>query len=495
MTPEDESADDLTRSMAVLLDLQRRARLASSSRELSFLLANESHALCPYRQAVLWLADKGVHTLSGLVQVEANAPYVLWLRQVCEHLSRAGLADQQTLSPADLPAALAEQWQEWWPAHLLYLSLPIGPRQVLGQASQAGPEGPTSKETRGAASAILLLVREQPWQPGELALLKEWCGAWAHAYAALTPLRIGSLRAIWQMLSGQAGAQQQQQQEQQQQQQQKQQQRRWWQQPLWRWGLGAALLLALPVRLTVLAPGELVPAHPVVIRAPLDGVLATFQVQPNQMVKRDQPLFGFDEALIQSRMELAGQSLVSAQTEYRQSSQQALNDPRFRPQLAMLSGKIDEKRTELDFLGEQLKRARVLAPTDGMVLFDDPSEWIGRPVVVGERIMRIAASDDKELEAWLPIADAIAFQAGSAVKLYLNADPLAAVSARLRYVAHDAVQRPDGSFAYRVRATLDGPTEHRVGLKGSAKLQGDWVPLIYWVMRRPLATLRSSLGL
>jgi hypothetical protein len=61
-------------------------------------------------------------------------------------------------------------------------------------------------------------------------------------------------------------------------------------------------------------------------------------------------------------------------------------------------------------------------------------------------------------------------------------------------MAHDAVQRPDGSYAYRVRATLDAPTTHRVGLKGTAKAQGDWVPAIYWVMRRPIATLRSTLG-
>ena len=45
------------------------------------------------------------------------------------------------------------------------------------------------------------------------------------------------------------------------------------------------------------------------------------------------------------------------------------------------------------------------------------------------------------------------------------------------------------------RATLDAPTDQRVGLKGTAKLQGDHVPAIWWVMRRPVATLRSTLGL
>ena len=130
----------------------------------------------------------------------------------------------------------------------------------------------------------------------------------------------------------------------------------------------------------------------------------------------------------------------------------------------------------------------------GLVLMDDPSEWIGRPVSVGERILRIATLDDVEVEAWVSVADAIRLAPGDAVSLYLGASPLSPVSATLRYMAHDAVQRPDGTFAYRVRATLDGKTSHRVGLKGTAKLHGGWVPMAYWVLRRPWATVRAYLG-
>ena len=192
---------------------------------------------------------------------------------------------------------------------------------------------------------------------------------------------------------------------------------------------------------------------------------------------------------------MANQALATASTEYRQTLQQALSDPRVRPQLATLTGRIQEKRAEVSYLREQLSRARVLAPQDGVALFDDPTEWIGRPVSVGERILRIAATGDVEVEAWLPMADAIALDPGAPVQLYLNARPLEPVSASLRYLAHEAAQRPDGTFAYRVRATLDASTEHRVGLKGTAKLQGETVPAAWWVMRRPVATLRSALGL
>jgi multidrug efflux pump subunit AcrA (membrane-fusion protein) len=238
-----------------------------------------------------------------------------------------------------------------------------------------------------------------------------------------------------------------------------------------------------------------VPHNPAVVRSPLDGVVDVFHVQPNERVKKGQPLFGFDEALLQSRLAVANQTLATASTEYRQAMQQALVDPRVRTQLVVLTGRIQEKRAEMVFLREQLTRARVLAPMDGVALFDDPTEWIGKPVTVGERILRIAATGDVEVEAWLPIADAIALAPGAAVNLYLNANPLEPVTARLRYLAHDAVQRPDGAYAYRMRASLDAATLHRVGLKGTVRVQGEQVPAIYWVLRRPIATLRSSLGL
>ena len=450
-------------SLAVLLDLARRARQATTARELGFLLANDTHQLVHYRQAVLWVPDSGVHTLSGVVQPEANAPYVQWLLHLSEHLAAQGGDAVRAVDPAQLPPALADDWATWWPAHALWLSVPA---KQGAAPTQPGP--------------ALLLARDTPWTTEEQRLLTEWLDTWHHAFAALHRPKASGWRSVTARLrhhfSRQPG-------------------QRWWQQARWRWTALALAVLCLPVRLSVLAPGELVPASPVVVRAPLDGVVDIFHVQPNQTVTKDQPLFGFDEALIQSRLAVAAQVLASAETEYRQTSQQALTDPKFKGQLAMLGGKIEEKRAEVDYLSDQLARARVLAPRDGVALFDDPSEWIGRPVTTGERIMRIAAPDDREVEAWLPLADAIGLDDQAPLKLYLNASPLAPVTARVRYIAHDAVQRPDGTHAYRVRATLDGTTDYRVGLKGTARLQGSWTPLAFWMLRRPLAALRTTVGL
>jgi hypothetical protein len=262
----------------------------------------------------------------------------------------------------------------------------------------------------------------------------------------------------------------------------------------WKWLIWTFLLF--PVRLTVLAPGELVPANPAIIRVPIEGVIDQFYVTPNQQVTKGQALFNLDLTTLLSRLQVAEQETQIATQEYRQSSLQGLTDSKSRGQLIPQQGKATEKKIEADYLKELLNKAKIEAPRDGIVLFDDPSEWIGKPVQAGEKVMVVATSGDVEIEAWIPVGEAIELPKNSGVTLYLNAMPFSPVSGSLRYEGHEPIQRPDGVYAYRVRASL-GPGDKgpRVGLKGTAKVHGQYVPLSYWVLRRPLAALRQFLGI
>jgi hypothetical protein len=465
-TPPPDAGDEASRSdpLGALLATARRARHTGNSVELGFLAVNETHRLAAYRQAALWTVGDGVIALSGVLQPEANAPYVDWLLRACQTLHKQ-YKQTKVLQAIDLPPPLAADWDEWLPAHMLWLPLASTPYES------------DSSDTAGAGA--LLLVRDTPWQPFEIALLDEWRDVLEHAWHSLFRPDPWSwrhwLRQGQHYLRARPALS-------------------WWRQRRLLWSIAILLALLIPVRLTVLAPGELVPANPAVVRAPLDGVLGAFDIKPNQMVKAGQPLFIFDQAPLQSKLDVARQARSTAEAEYRQAEQAAVSDTKSKAQLAILAGKIEERRADADYLEGQLQRSQVVAPQDGMALFDDSSEWIGKPVTTGERIMRIARPDDVEVEAWLAVGDAIALPDGVPVKLYLNANPLSSIAAHMRYTAHDAVQRPDGSYAYRVRATLDAPTDQRVGLKGTAKLTGGWTPLCYWILRRPLAALRQATG-
>lgn len=442
--------------LATLLLLARRAVRARSLDELRFIAVNETHQLTPYQQAVLWDSAKGIVALSGVASLEANAPYVLWLNRLLSRLHQtysheAPLAlDAQHLTPEE-----SAVWTEWLPKHALWL-----PLSALSQTRSQGG---------------LLLAREEAWEESEIDLLSEWLPHLAQAFALrYTPSK-------WMLpLKSHPG---------------KMPQTAWRN----RYVIGGAILLAMllmPVRLTVLASGELVPANPQVIRAPMDGVVERVLVMPNQRVTRDTPLLEFDRASIQSRLQVAQQSLATARAEYRQKAQQALFDSESRSKLAMLQGQIDERETEVAYLLKLEHRGVVTSPQDGIALFADPAEWSGRPVVTGERIMVVADQHDVEVEAWLAPADAIEFDASAPVKLYLNSSPIQPIVATLRYVAYQAEERPDGSYAYRLRARLVQHDQHpRIGLKGTAKLEGKRVSIAYWVMRRPLAAVRAWLGI
>lgn len=427
--------------LSALLHLEGRARDAANSAELGFIIVNETIGLVPFRQAALWL-DGRLRALSGVPLVEAHAPFALWMERVCRALGARGTAGP--VAQDDLAAEDAAEWDEWLPPHALWL-----------------PWG---------AAGGMLVARDQPFGDGELALLTHLGGAYRHAWAALhRPSPLDRLKARLRDL------------------------------PRRRLALiGLAVLAAtfFPVRLSVLAPAEMVPSDPALVRAPLEGVVDVIHVRPNDAVAEGQRLFDLDATQLLSRIEVADKALAGAEAEYRQSVQQAMWDAKAKAQLAILGGRIEERRAEADYLKGQLERTQVRAPRAGIVVFDDPSAWLGRPVALGERVMAVTGETETEIEAWLAVGDAIPLPAGAPVTMFLDVSPLSPIEARLRTLGYEALARPDGAMGYRLRATIvEGEDKPRVGLKGTARVDGERVPLVYWLFRKPLAVLRTWAGL
>lgn len=435
-----EQRDDASAGVVGLLNLLHRARDAASPLELAFIAVNESVTLVPYRQAVLWERGRGVTAVSGLPAPEANAPFTLWLERVCRTLGQSGQVG--AVDPHLLAERESAQWSEWLPPHGFWLPL-----------------------TR--ADAALLLAREEDWREDEVALLAELGHAYGHALAAL---RRPSLWSEWKARI--------------------QSRRR-----IVLAVVASVVVVALfPVPLTVLAPAEVVASDPAVIRAPLDGVVSRLDVVPNQRVLAGQLLFELDDTTLRGKVEVAEKSLVAAEAELRQVSQQAVFDPAAKPKLATLIGRREQQAAELEYLRGLLERIRIKAPSDGIAILDDPSEWIGRPISVGEKVMAVAGETDTEIEAWLAPSDVISLNEGAAVTVFLNVAPLSPVSARLTRVAYEASVRPDSSLAYRVRARVEGSERPRLGLRGTARLSGERVSLIYWLLRRPIGAMRTWVG-
>lgn len=442
-------------ALGTLLHLGKRARKAQTPEDLGFILVNETFHLVPYRQAALCLHEGGVSTLSGVVTLQKTAPYVQWLERWC---TKHPVQDEPVLW--DLREMAQEEalkdWSDWLPAWLLAV-----PLQNPGQedSDQIG---------------VLLLALEAPCAQGHLQLLQEWGEIWSSHYRMRLPRKQvrswAHLQARVKQMSFKKRAAA---------------------------AAGLALVLLFPVDMTVLAQGELVPLEPSIIASPLDGVVQKVLVLPNERVKAGQPLLEFDRISLQSKLQVAQQALATVEADYRQRAQRAVFDAESKSLLAVVQSQLEEKSAEAAYLKSLNERGVVTAPRDGLVLFDDPNQWVGRPVVTGERIMVVADETKVAMEAWLSPADAVSLPDGSDMTLYLASDPLNPLQANVQYVSHVAQLRPDGQFAYKVRGSLTPQAlkaQPRVGMKGTVKLYGETVPLVYRLMRRPWASFRAWVG-
>jgi len=435
-------------ALAGLVQLERQARAVDSTAALGFVMVNDTRRLLPYRQAMLWDArDAALACLSGLAAVEPDAPFNHWLAGHCRRwqAQHPGPALAQVNASA-LDSSDQAQWAEYLPPWLVWLPLARRDGQPLG---------------------ALLLARDQPLDGNEASLLALLQDAYGHAWANLQPARARTLKGL-------------------------RRDRRWW-----LGGAAAVLaLLLLPIRQSALAPAEIAALQPSVLRAPLQGVVERLLVEPNQSVKAGEALIQLDARELQSRLEASRQALAIAEGEFRQAQQQALSDARSKAGLAVLQGRREQAMAEVRYLEQSLQRTRILAPHDGVALFDDPAQWQGRPVSLGEQIMQVADPARTQLDIQLPVSDAIELDNDAAVLLFLNTDPAAPLPARLKRLGYRATATADGNMAYRLKAAFEEADPRiRIGLKGTAKVYGERTTLFTYLLRRPLATLRIWLAL
>lgn len=429
--------------------LRDKAIAADTLNALAFSMANDLYPLLPFHQALVFAQrDNALELLcvSGLSRPSEDSPYLVWLERASRWIASqipdgepVWLTQDNTSPPADI----AEGWSEWWPTGLWCVPVQDREQHRLG--------------------LLLLLLEQEP--PALLRqVLAGPINTWAYCWTALTKRRRFG---------------------------------RWWpnrKQTLFGLLLLGALLL-LPVRQTALAPTEIVSRQAQIISSPIDGVIEHIQVRPNQPVDAGTPLFSLDETTLRSRAEVLGKEVAVADAELQAASQRAFDNPQSKGELTLLEGRAQQRRAELAAVQAQLKRTQVLSPRAGVAVFSDPNDWLGKPVVTGERIMQVADPSQPAMLIQLAVADAIALEPGAEVTLFLTAYPLTPLKGQILETSYQARPSDEGVVAYRLLASIDGTPEHaRLGLHGTAKLYGGRVMLGYYLLRRPLATLRAWSG-
>jgi Biotin-lipoyl like/HlyD family secretion protein len=430
-------------------EIEQLARGARDIPGLSFCMANDAWGILGFRQAIVLHKHVGrwvVRSVSGLVDVGETTPYQNFLRRIGAILEKQSPGIGAAIDKNVLPEALAKDWDQWWPDNVYAYPL---------TTLDSVPNG------------FALYAFDQPLDAARQGLLNRFAQVWLHAWALLSGKRKSS----------------------------------------WRIGKASFAILSLcilaamfvPVRQSVLAPAEIISLQSTVVAAPVEGVVKEMLVRPNQSVKANQPLVALDDTTLRNRREVLSKSLGSAQAELMATTQKAFDNQQSRGEMAPLAGRVDERKAELAFTEELLKRSIINSPKEGIAVFGDPNDWRGRPVAAGERLLLLA--DPKELGVVIHVAvpDAIAIDPGAEMRLFLHVAPLTPLDGKVIETGYQALLSPDNIASYRIRAKLEVAPENkdinRIGFKGTAKLYGPKVALGYLLFRRPMATVREWLGL
>lgn len=434
----DDNAADLGR----LLTLEQEVRQAESLTALTPIICNRSRDIVEYTQAALAITSaSGQIRISGFSDIailDRTAPLVAWLEEQLKQVD----ADTEIFQPSEDERKVVA---DLIPENILILPLRSANKGDLG---------------------AFIVTRTLPFSDVDKSVLKHLASVYGHALAAHnnSPLWV----RFRERLSGRR-----------------------------KWYLAAAALLVslIPMRLTAVAPAEIAAAEPFIVAAPMQGVVDSILVKPNEKVKKGTPLLQMVDVELKSTLEVAKRAFRIAEAELLRARQLAFSSRDDKAQLAELTAQVELKRAEMDFAQDQLSRATITAPNGGLIILDDPRKWQGRPVAAGEQVLKLAQPEFIDVEVMVPVTDAVTVSEGNRVDIFLDINPLKRYRGTVTRVPYQSSLNAAGVLAFAVRAKLEtGAEMPRIGLRGTARVYGPRTTMFYFLFRRPITAMRQLIG-
>lgn len=433
--------------LAALLQFESDVRRRASVNELVYHVANETRRIVDYDQMFVLrrpLAGQGFHIIgaSSISIVDRNAPLILAIEKAIAGMSADvgadALHDFSATAWSDDPSIADYPYHAWtW--------------QPLADRS-------------GSVFGGLLLARTEPLREAERVRVARVAETVSHAWDALAggkPVRrLPVLDSKYRRLAL----------------------------------IGLAIIAMFPVRLTALAPVEVVAARPFVVSAPYPGVIARMEVSPNALIKAGQPVLTFEDVKVRNELEQTTEKVAVAKARLERATSAAFTDADQAREIATLRAELDLALADNSYARDLMRKSQVLAPRNGMAIYSDRRDWEGRAVNTGDPIMQIADPRAIAYRVELPAKEQMTLAPGADVKVWLDAQPLWALNATVEQASYQARPTAEGVLAFAVTAKPDGDAP-RIGSRGTAKLYGQWVPLAYSLFRRPIASVRQTLGL
>lgn len=257
------------------------------------------------------------------------------------------------------------------------------------------------------------------------------------------------------------------------------------------------IISIIPIKMKSTAPVDVVPSNPKLVTAPFDGVVKNIAINNNDQVKVGDLVVLLEDLELNNEYNLAQQSLQIAEKELLRSRQSSFSDTKEKARLAELAAQVDLKKAELNSVSKRLNNSKIYSTQNGIAIVDRKSEWQGRPVSVGEKIITIANQNEIEFLIWLPVKDSLVIQKNSLVKVFLDVNPMKSLEGKLLRASYQPSLSPEGILSYKLTASYEGDKNKlpRIGLRGTAKVYGSKVSLFYYLFRKPITFMRQLIGI
>ena len=441
-----------------LIHLETQALDAPDRRSLRHLIANNTRRIVSYGHCFIFIRNDYrdlkaktwiTKTISGQGIVDRTSPFIVWLencvnRQLTQDKPKC--ASVEKLTQNNLPKMLTLESEGEDKDDLSY-------PYKYGLWINLAPD------------ISLLFARPKKWRENDVHILSRLSRLYGNCWRALgSAAKISTKHPLRRRLFQAAG-------------------------------LVGLILLLWPISMTTLAPAEIIAAKPQILTAPINGVIKEIHFPPNTLVKEGDVIASYEDTALRNEYAVSAEETRIARARLDTSRRVSINDAQQKRGLKVLETELDLAKSRKNYAGDQLARTQLIAETQGLLVYSDANDWRGRPVTVGERIVTIANPNAIEVKIEAPVGDGELLNEGARVKLFLDAKPINSIKAKLRYAAFFAEPTPGGQLAYVAKADIIDDEIPRIGARGVAKIYGKRAPLGFWLMRKPIVSLRQFIGL
>ncbi len=444
-------SEDKNIKIARLISLEKKTREAKSKDELNFLVVNETREIIDYTTSFLLLksaTDKfHINAISDIASIDRTAPLVTFVESIINHKTKTNLKEIESIDLEQFSKKIKKQKPKNIPQYLL--CIPIF-------SPQRGLQG------------YLLLARNKNFNENENELVQHLSRTYGHAYN--TFLTNFSIKNFFKKnFTGKK-----------------------------RWITISVIILIFlfPVRMTSTAPVEVVAKNPFLITSPFDGVVKKIIANNNDQTKPGDLLVLLEDIDLSNEFNLAKQSLQVAEKELLRTRQSSFTDNEQKSRLAELVAQVDLKRVELKSAERKLKNSKIYSEKKGVVIVDRKSDWQGKPVAVGEKILTIADPNNIEFLIWLPVKDSIVINQDANTSIFLDINPMSSYKGNIIRSTYEPELSPEEVLSYKLISSFKGNRDTpRIGLRGTAKVYGNRTILFYYLFRKPITFIRQLIGI